>query len=389
VSNTTKIALSQILLLFVTCIVGFKSTAHAQQSTFSFPGTHLPQTISNRISAPVPVRSSQLPPVESRVPFQQPTHWSTMPTTVRSAGADQFFSQAAVFPQTVQQPQTYATPEPIPMVDSVYENSPSNILADPGCFGCNWHWQLLPNSLLYKSYMAGPKESRLASGWLYDTDQGWIWDLTAGGRVGIVRYGSSNEFPAEGWQLDIEGAAFPRLNMEESLDLDSTDFRFGLPMTWTRGPYQAKFAYYHMSSHVGDEYLARNPGFVRRNYSKDAFVLGFGYFATEDLRIYGEAGYAFVIDGGADHWEFQFGAEYIPMSYEGIRGAPFFAINGLIREEVDFGGGVTIMAGWRWRGSQNDRTFRFGVQYYNGKTTQFAFLNESEELIGLGAWYDF
>jgi hypothetical protein len=245
----------------------------------------------------------------------------------------------------------------------------------------------MPEGLLYKSYLAGPKEPRFATSWVHDRSRGWLWDVTLGGRVGILRFGS--ETHPEGFQLDIEGAAFPRLDIEHQRDLESADFRFGVPLTWADGPFQLKFAYYHLSSHVGDEYLVRNPGFVRSNYSRDALVLGGGYFLTPDLRLYGELDYAFVVSGGSQPWMIQFGADYSPVAPVRWHGAPFVAINGLLRQEVSWGGGFNLMAGWQWRSLPFGRLVRIGLQYYNGKTSQFEFLQASDEMLGMGFWYDY
>lgn len=257
------------------------------------------------------------------------------------------------------------------------------------CAGNCWGWTVLPTDLLYTSYLAGPKESRMAFAVLNEKDIGWQMELEAGARVGILRYGSLNDNVLEGWQLDVEGAGPPRLNIEEELDLDAADFRVGVPLTWRRGQYQAKFAYYHTSAHAGDEYIKRNPTFQRINYVRDAFVLGGGYFLDPDLRLYGEIGYAFNTDGGAQPWELQFGAEFSPADHSGIRGAPFWAVNGYLREEVNWGGNVNIMVGWQWRGDRNNHLFRIGLQYLDGKTMQYAFFRNSERMVGFGTWYDF
>lgn len=259
----------------------------------------------------------------------------------------------------------------------------------PICPHCVWTWQLLPDGLLYKSYLAGTKEPRIGSAWLHEDGIGWIWDVTLGGRVGIARFGTQGSIQPEGWQLDIEGAAFPRLNMEEGNDLDSADFRFGVPLTWSQGPYEMKLAYYHISAHVGDEFLVRNPGFQRVNYVRDAIVLGLGWFVVPDVRLYSEAAWSFSTDGGAEPWELQFGAEYSPVVANGLRGTPFAAVGGHLFEEHDFGGYVNLMAGWQWRGAESDRLLRAGLQYFNGKSSQFAFFDEHQELIGIGVWFDY
>jgi hypothetical protein len=251
-----------------------------------------------------------------------------------------------------------------------------------------WTWQILPDGLMYDAYLASGRESRFASHWFYERDQGWLWDSTLGGHVGLLRYGTQDILWPEGWQLDVEGAAFPRLTLEEHRDLVSVDFRIGVPLTFRQGPWEGKFAYYHLSSHLGDEYKESHPEVMRINYSRDALVLGLAWRPTMDLRLYAEAGYGFYIDGGTEPWEFQFGIDYSPANPSGICGAPFFAVNTRIREEVDFGGNFTVETGWQWRG-ETGKLFRWGFYYFNGMSDQYTFFREFEEHLGVGLWYDY
>jgi hypothetical protein len=242
----------------------------------------------------------------------------------------------------------------------------------------------MPKGLIFRGYMAGQKEPNFRSVWNHEKDNGWIWDITLGGRVGILRYGTSGDVRPEGWQIDIEGAGQPRLDIEEDRDVDSADFRFGVPITYGTEWHQFKLAYYHLSSHLGDEFLLKHMGFNRLNYSRDVLVFAYSINPTPKLRFYAEAGWAFFRDV-AGPWEFQFGAEYAPADATGIRGAPFVALNGHLREEVNFGGGFTVQAGWAWRGSPTSGMF----QYYNGKDEQFSFYNESVSKAGMALWYDY
>ncbi len=252
-----------------------------------------------------------------------------------------------------------------------------------------WQWVFLPEGLIYRSYLAGVKESRFGSVWFHEKDQGALWDVALGGRVGLLRFGNDDCWHPEGWQLDIEGAAFPRLDPDPNRDVVSTDFRFGIPLTYGEGPYQTKFAYYHLSSHLGDEFLLKNPGIRRVNYSRDAFVLGLAAYATDHVRFYGEAGYAFANSGGSEPWEFQFGAELSPVTPNYVQGAPFAAVNAHLREEVDFSGTLTVQAGWQWRGYGSHHLFRLGAQYLTGKSPQFQFNRNNEEQIAFALWYDY
>jgi hypothetical protein len=271
----------------------------------------------------------------------------------------------------------------VPMVASPSMGSQS---ADTG-----WGWEVLPSDVIWHSYMAGPKESRM-SGTAFqelNSDQ-TLLDVTLGGRASILRYGTRVNGQPYGWELQIEGAGMPRLNLDENWDLESADFRFGMPLIYGNDIVQFKFSYYHLSSHLGDEYILRQgiPASDRINYSRDALVLGASIFPLPAWRWYGEMEWAFYADEGADPWAFQCGVEYAQPGPTGAAGTPFFAVNGLLRQEVDFGGTMTAQAGWLWRGV-NGKMLRTGVHYQNGKTNQLEFSDEFEQQIGAGLWYDF
>ena len=251
-----------------------------------------------------------------------------------------------------------------------------------------WSWQVLPDGILYKSYLAGAKESRLSTQYFSLSDGDWMWDSTLGGRFGLFRYGTQHDFLPQGLQMDLEGAAQVRLDPGEDRDVRSVDFRAGgyLAYGWDR--HQIKFGYYHLSSHVGDEFLLKNMGFMRLNYVRDALVLGYSYYPRDNLRLYAEAAWAFVNDV-ADPWEFQFGVDWAPAHPTGPHGAPFAAINGHLREELNFGGNIAVQAGWAWRSDEHGHLFRVGLHYYNGASNQWSFFDEFEHQIGVGLWYDF
>lgn len=251
-----------------------------------------------------------------------------------------------------------------------------------------WTWQVAPDGILYKSYLAGVREPRMATQWFYERNQGWLWDSTLGGRVGLIRYGTADAAWPEGWQLDFEGAAFPRLDLENDLEMISADFRFGFPLTFRQGPWEWKFGHYHLSSHLGDEYMQRYPNAPRLNFVRETLVLGLALRPHPDVRLYTEVGYAVWVDGGSEPWEFQFGVDYSPIEPTGFGGAPFLALNAHLREEVDFGGNFIAQAGWQWRGATGN-LFRFGAHYFNGMSSQYQFFSTFEEHVGLGLWYDF
>lgn len=250
--------------------------------------------------------------------------------------------------------------------------------------------ELLPSDVIWHSYWAGAKEAR-TSGTVFEefSDDVSQLDVTLGGRTSILRNATRNDVGLwYGWELQIEGAAMLRLNLDENWDFDAADFRFGVPFILARNQLHWKFAYYHLSSHVGDEFLVRNPGFTRINFSRDVLVFGASYFPRPAWRWYAETGFAFYEDEGSEQWEFQFGVDYAQPGPTGGAGTPFVALNAHLREEVDFGGNLVAQAGWLWRG-HTGRVLRTGLHYYNGKSPQFEFFDRFEQHVGIGLWQEY
>lgn len=294
-------------------------------------------------------------------------------------------------------PLTEATPnsEALPALGGrgTSEPDPASLFGDPPAMKSDesWEFQVLPNTLIWHSYMAGTREPGFRSVWS-EVDGMRVWDVTLGARVGLWRYGTNDkggERP-DGWQLDMDGAVMPRLFPEtESTMLVASDYRFGLTQTYGNGPFQAKAGYAHLSSHIGDEYLLANPSFQRLNYVRDSVLIALGYYVDDDVRIYGEIAYALGAEDGAKPLELQYGIEYSPIPVGRAIGAPFAAINCDLREELGLDGDLVVQAGWQWRRTASGHRFRVGAQYYDGYSEQGEFFDVRERKLGFGIWYDF
>jgi hypothetical protein len=252
-----------------------------------------------------------------------------------------------------------------------------------------WQWRVLPEGVVWQSYWAGVHEPRIAGVPFADQHGNALLDVTLGGRAALVRYGTDGPGRPLGYEFQIEGAAFPRLNLDENWDLEATDFRFGLPLVYGRERWEAKFSYYHLSAHMGDELALRESSLGNRiNFSRDALVAALAFYPLPAWRWYAETGWAFHFDDGSEPWEFQFGVDVAEPGPTDSWGAPFIAVNGHLREEHNFGGNVVFQAGWFWRGNTT-RTVRAGFHYFNGKSNQFEFFDRFEEQLGGGLWCEF
>lgn len=253
----------------------------------------------------------------------------------------------------------------------------------------DYGWHVLPVGVMYKSYLAGEKEPRINSVWLTNRQGDLVWETSLGGRFAFIRYGTSDPVRPEGWEMAFEGAAMPRVNPKEvSSPLIACDYRIGLLSTWASGPNVFKAGYYHLSSHLGDEFLLSNPGFVRLNYVRDSGIVGWTRYLTPEAQVYGEVAYAFNHEDGALPLEFQYGIQYSPR-VPGLYGAPFGGINGHTRQDFGYETSINVVAGWQWWGEQSNHTFRVGIQYYDGPAMQYSFVNKHETLMGWGIWFDY
>ena len=253
----------------------------------------------------------------------------------------------------------------------------------------SWNWHLLPDGLLWRSYLAGPHEPRISMVIFRNSDDEWFWDAVIGGRVGLLRYGTSGSNRPQGWQWDLEGAVMTRLDLQNSEDVESMDYRFGTDITAAEGPWGMRLGYYHISSHVGDEYIERNPLFERINYVTESFVIALSYSPTASTRYYGEFANSFRTSGGARRYQYQTGFEYTPIAKVPSRGAPYAAINVHLREAVDYDAATTLQVGWGWQGQSSGRRLRVGLQYGQGPTSQYEFFQRREEYLGCGVWFDY
>lgn len=278
----------------------------------------------------------------------------------------------------------------LPVVD--WEHGTPSLLAfnsEEGLFDSrpDWRWKFLPKGVLYGTYWASSAEPRLAVKVVSEQALNALVDTEIGGRVPIVRFGAVERL--EGWQFDVLGGVNLRQDPNDEMDVQATDYRFDLPLTYRKGPHAFKVGYYHVSSHLGDEYILKNNITTRDNFLRDVINFGYSYNPLPELRLYGEFGYGFHVDV-SEPWEMQFGVDYGPATFTGIYGAPFVAVNVHLREELNFGGNVALQLGWAWRGEGiHAGILRTGAYYYDGGSPQFSFHRSHETQVGWGLWYDF
>jgi len=248
----------------------------------------------------------------------------------------------------------------------------------------------LPPSLLWEPKLADKQDPRLsivmnnADSFFSNRTQ----DPSMGLTVGLARV-RPETFPWIQWQLDVFAVAHLRFSRgDESI---AQNYRYGLPITWRSGNWMGKVGYEHTSTELGDEFnffLGRQ----RIKFERDEGVAAIAYLWDNQLRTYGQVGYAFYrgIPGNPERWRYDVGFDWYKRVTTDRTGEPFAAINASFRPEVDYNVSMNYQVGWMWRKSdQRLGQFRVYAEFYDGWSPFGQLFNMRERYAGIGLSLDY
>ena len=258
----------------------------------------------------------------------------------------------------------------------------------------------LPSGDVFCPLIADPKSSRtFASYQRHESGEGLVdeqLDIASVGIGDVFGLGRWNgSMPGDGVQLSVTAGVFAQFDLTtSSYDLLNADYVVGLPLTIRRGGFSTRLRIYHQSSHLGDEYLLREPPDRRdrENLSFEALELILSVDGGP-LRLYGGGEYLFnkepqdlgvyVAHGGI---ELRPATRIIPMGALG--GFRFVGAADLkSSEEQEWKPAVSARAGLEYDRSGDDATARrwglFG-EFYSGPSPYGQFFRENVRLIGVG-----
>lgn len=122
-----------------------------------------------------------------------------------------------------------------------------------------------------------------------------------------VAFSIGGDFPIFRWldvfcwkgdlQISIEAGIWSVFNMivehhnrAGGTELVNTDYAVGFPLTYAINQWSFRLRLYHISSHLGDEFLVNHPHFHRKNPSFEALDFFFSYQVNKGLRLYAGPG---------------------------------------------------------------------------------------------------
>lgn len=210
-------------------------------------------------------------------------------------------------------------------------------------------------------------------------------------------------FPARGdLQFDIEGTVWSVFNMwadnnpnGEIAELMNSDYLLGFPFSYAFDKWSFRLRPYHISSHLGDEFLAKRPGYQRKNPSMEAIDFFVSYQFNEMFRLFVGPGWVFHSDNTYKLKPFyvEYGGEiHLPgfkSYYHQLYGSPFAAVFFRNWQAVKWKLDTNIALGYEWSKLQGiGRKIRLMLTYHDGYSDG-EFFKQISTYFGIKATYGY
>lgn len=181
-------------------------------------------------------------------------------------------------------------------------------------------------------------------------------------------------------QIDVSACVWGDFDMKpkncprnEWAELVTTDWMLAIPLSYAFDQWAFRLRIYHISSHLGDEFMVNHRHVLRVNPSFEAVDFFASYQATMGLRIY--LGPGVILHSDTSYpiktFYFEYGIEWRfwpqRFHYHRLYGSPFFAIDVQQWQAVHFRPSLTAQLGYEFSKLQGaGRKVRFFGEYHNG-----------------------
>ncbi len=254
------------------------------------------------------------------------------------------------------------------------------------------------NTVLFQPLVADPRQVTNGAALRFN-------DRVIGKHVGAVFFGDDFIFlrlkDILYWRgdmdLGIEAGIFSTFHLDKpKACMFNTDFYVAALVTYAFDRWSFRFRLWHLSSHIGDEFLIANPGFDRRNLSDEGVDFFASYQWGQAIRLYAGIGDIFDRDKEFPEHPFylEWGAEIRVFGgrdcFNKLYFQPFLAMHFRAWEEHHYDLDQNYALGVEWSKIQGiGRRLRLFVEYHNGFSKEGQFCKERCSYIALKTTYGF
>ncbi len=254
--------------------------------------------------------------------------------------------------------------------------------------------------VIFRPLLADPRQITYSTGWRFN-DQVCvknIIDVSFGDTIPIYRW--FHVWPYCGdLQIELEGALWAIFDpLHDSSPLINADYFGGLTLTYGFDDWAFRLRGYHISSHLGDEFLLNHPGFDRRNASAEFVDFYISWDWIPEIRLYSGMGYTVGEDEEfhTGRWFGGIGTEVRPLGLgftdwcNSLYGVPFIGMH--FRWNKDFKHHIdsTYVLGYEWgKFCGLCHRVRIYIEYHDGYSLEGQFAKCATNYFSLRASYGF
>ncbi|MGH9375219.1 MAG: DUF1207 domain-containing protein [Terriglobia bacterium] len=192
----------------------------------------------------------------------------------------------------------------------------------------------------------------------------------------------TSEGQDSGWQIGFLGGIVAGFGSERTtLYLKSADFHAGIPISFRKGKWSARFQFYHVSSHLGGDYQNLS-GFQDFHYSREEIQGLVAYDLPHHVRIYGGPRVLVRTYPSVGRWTFQAGTEWFPPSLSGHYWKLYLADDFQTRQEVKWQTNISIEPGIQWTTRKGEPITRLEAWFYSGQEPFGELYTRRERVLG-------
>ncbi|MCP5469283.1 MAG: DUF1207 domain-containing protein [Chlamydiales bacterium] len=272
-----------------------------------------------------------------------------------------------------------------------------SICTVPPCCQTQGIW-LPQNVMLFQPLIADPRQVINSAALRFNDD-------VVGKHVGAVSFG--NDFMFYRWlnvwrwqgdmDIGIQAGIFSVFDLDHpTACMVNTDFFVAFMMTYAVNKWSWRFRIWHISSHLGDEFLISNPGYDRRNLSDEAVDLFVSYQMAKSVRLYLGVGDIFLRDKEFPEHPlyFEWGAEIRCFGcrdrFNRLYAQPVLAMNFWCWENNGWSVTQTYVWGMEWSKLQGvGQKLRLLFEFHDGHSKEGQFVTTESNYVALKMQYGY
>lgn len=249
----------------------------------------------------------------------------------------------------------------------------------------------MPNHSLFQPLIADPKWPRFTVAYQYHLQDGILKHVFApnfGASFPVYRRESNDQQDSE-WEFGIQAGLFGIMDIgKKQSALINADYFMAIPFTYRSCAWSGLVKFYHLSSHLGDEFMLTNKGKntkrINLSYEGIDSLLSYNF---DTVRLYGGGGYIVHKEPSyVKPLKFQIGAEYY---------ASNTLINGMLRpvagidikseEQGRWYPGISCKVGVQMENSMlMSNKIQLMLEFYSGKSIHGQFYRNKVRYVGIG-----